>query len=66
MILHQHQWQGHYGALRRKNDDTPPLEGCRKSRKWISVVIRFRVNSLGRIGSQLKSQGSQLISAPLE
>ena len=62
MILHQQQWQGHCGALRRKNDDTPPLEGCRSSRKWISVVIRFRENNLDRVGFQLKSQGSQLKS----
>ena len=46
MIPHQHQWLSHYGALRRKNYDTPPLEGCRFCRKWITVVNQFRMCNL--------------------
>jgi hypothetical protein len=28
MILRRNPWQGHYGAARRKNVDTPSLKGC--------------------------------------
>jgi len=33
------QWQSHYGAAHRKKIDTPSLEGCRLSRKWIPIGI---------------------------
>lgn len=40
------QWQSLYGAAHRKKVDTPSLEGCRFSRKRITVVIRFGINDL--------------------
>ena len=46
MIPLLHQWQSHNGAAHRKKIDTPSLEGCRFSRKRITVVIRFQVNDL--------------------
>jgi hypothetical protein len=46
MILHFIPEQTHNGAARRKNVDTPSLEGCRFSRKRITVVIRLGMNDL--------------------
>ena len=38
------------GASHRKNVDTPSLEGCRFSRKWIPIGIRPRFNHLPDAG----------------
>ena len=46
MIPLLYLWQKHKGAAHLKKIDTPSLEGCRSSRKRITVVIRFQIRDL--------------------